>query len=266
MKDLSNENIIHIKKEGIQYLQFKRLLEYKDKIQHCYTLKDIDVKNKSKESEDYKKICNALNLNNENIVHPKQTHTDIVKNVNESNTSADFIEVDGLITNKQNKILSLVFADCTPLFLYDPAKNVIGNIHSGWRGTVQKIAKKAMQKMNSEYGCNPQDIICCIGPTIRKCHFKVDDDVKDIFMQAFNDESIIEKGEVIEGKQKYYIDAVQANINMLKECGLKEENIIDSGICTVCNCEIMHSYRAEKEQSGRNAAIMGKGDGSNFPF
>ena len=256
MKDLSNENVIHVKKDGIQYLQFRKLLDYKDKITHCYTLKDFDLKNKSKDSDDYKKICKELNINNENIIYPKQTHTNIVKVVNENNKSSDFIEVDGLITNQKNKILSLVFADCTSLFLYDPTKNVIGNIHSGWKGTVQKIGKIAIQKMQAEYNCNPQDIICCIGPTIRKCHFEVDDDVKDIFMKNFNDESIIQKTEIKNGKQKYKIDAVKANVNMLKECGLKEENIIDSGICTVCNNDLLHSYRIEKDKAGRNAAIM----------
>ena len=169
---------------------------------------------------------------------------------------SNFDEVDGLITDKKNKALSLYFADCTALFLYDPIKNVIGDIHSGWRGTVQKIGMVAVQKMQEEYNCNPEDIICCIGPTIRQCHFQVEEDVKDLFMQAFNDESIIKVGEVVDGKQKYYIDAVKANINMMKSCGLKEENIIDSGICTVCNSDILHSYRTEKQNAGRNAAIM----------
>lgn len=256
MKDLSNESVIHVIKDGIEFLQFRRLLEYKDKIQHCYTLKKLNIKNASKESDDYKKICNALNLDNENIVHPKQTHTNIVEVVNENNSSSDFIEVDGLITNQKNKTLSLAFADCTSIFLYDPIKNVIGDIHSGWKGTVQKIGEVAVKKMISEYGCNPEDIIACIGPTIRKCHFEVEDDVKDIFMKSFNDESIIKKDVIKDGKQKYYIDSVTANINMLKKCGLKEENIIDSGICTVCNSDILHSYRTEKNESGRNGAII----------
>lgn len=256
MKDLSNENVIHIYKNGIQYLQFKKLLKYDNKIKHCYTLKDFSFKGKSKEDEDYKKICKELNLNWKNIVHPKQTHTNIVKCVKMNDDSSNFIGVDGLITNEKNKILSLVFADCTSFFLYDPVKNVIGDIHSGWRGTVKKIGQVAIEKMKEEYGCKPENIICCIGPTIRQCHFEVEDDVKELFLQAFNDDSIIKKGEIVNGKQKYFIDAVKANINMFKKCGLKEENIVDSGICTVCNNEILHSYRSEKENSGRNAAII----------
>ena len=256
MKDLSNENVIHIKNGDIQYLQFKKLLEHKDKLQHCFTLKDLDFRKKLKDDANYIKICNSLNLDYKNIVKPQQAHTNIVELVNEGNVSFDYQNVDGLITNVDGRIISLVYADCTALLLYDPVKSVIGNIHSGWRGTVQKIGKIAVEKMVSEYGCNPKDIICCIGPTIRKCHFEVEDDVKKIFMESFNDESIIEKTQIIDGKQKYHIDAVSANIKMLKSCGLQPQNIIDSGICTVCNSDSFHSYRAHRENAGRNAAIM----------
>ena len=80
--------------------------------------------------------------------------------------------------------------------------------------------------------------------------------VKNMFYEAFKDENIISLGEVKDGKQKYYIDTVLANINMMRSMGLKEENIIDSKICTVCNSDKMHSYRVEKELSGRNTAII----------
>ena len=36
--DLSNENVIHVEKEGIQYLQFRKLLKYSDIITHGYSL------------------------------------------------------------------------------------------------------------------------------------------------------------------------------------------------------------------------------------
>ena len=38
MKDLSNKNVIHVKREGIEYLQFKKLLEYDEIINHAYCL------------------------------------------------------------------------------------------------------------------------------------------------------------------------------------------------------------------------------------
>ncbi|MBR2744523.1 MAG: peptidoglycan editing factor PgeF [Clostridia bacterium] len=256
MKDLTNESVIHVRKDGVQFLQFRKLLEYSDKIIHCYTLKPIDIKGKSKDDENYKMICNALELDYNNVVIPFQTHTNNVDIVLKDSESGEFPETDGLITNEKNKILCASFADCTSLYLYDPVKNAIGNIHSGWRGTVAKIGKVAVEKMTKEFGSNPEDLICCIGPTIRQCHFEVEDDVKNLYMDAFGDESIIKKADIVNGKQKYFIDSVAAITKMLKQCGLKSENIIDSGICTVCNNDVLHSYRSEWNLSGRNASII----------
>lgn len=265
MKDLSNENVIHVKKSGVEYLQFRRLLQYEDKISHCFTLKDLTFGDnlnfyeiKDKVLESYNKITSKLNLDSKNIVRPFQTHTNFVKNV--TTEKGIFIEelkdIDGLLTDRKDEILSLTFADCMPIYLYDEKKNIIGNIHSGWKGTLNKIGKLAVEKMIKDYNSNPEDIICAIGPTIRKCHFEVDEDVKDMFYEALNDSNIISIGKIKDGKQKYYIDTVLANINMMKRLGLKDENIIDSKICTVCNSDKMHSYRVDKDLAGRNTAII----------
>ena len=262
MSDLSNENVVHIHKNGVEYLQFRRLLQYPE-IEHCYTLREKlnfrKYENDHILQESYEKICNALKLDKNNIVKPHQTHTDRVEIV-EKNTQV-FDEVDGLITDQKDIILCTTSADCTGLIFYDPVKKVIGNVHSGWRGTLQKIGQKTVKKMIDIYGSDPKDIICCICPHIRKCHFEVEEDVKELFEKEFNTtgriNEIITKGNIIDqNKQKYYIDTTLINKLILKEIGLKEENIIDSGICTVCHAESFHSYRVDKEQSGRNATTV----------
>ncbi len=264
--DLSNENVVHVKKNGIEYIQFKKLLEYEDILTHCFTLKPLDFGDNSNYEEkkdivikNYKTICNELNIDYKNIVRPYQTHTNNVKELGED--FGIFLDenkdIDGFITNKRNKILSLTYADCTPIYLFDPVKKAIGNIHSGWQGTVKKIAKKSIEKMIQVYNSNPENIICVIGPTIRRCHFEVEDDVKDIFLKEFEDiKDIITKGEIKESKQKYYIDTVKINKRMLMEMGICEENIIDCGICSVCNSELIHSYRKEGKTAGRNTALI----------
>ena len=268
MKDLSNENIIHVKNGDIEYLQFRRLLEYKDVLTHCFTLRELDFSgfdryeaNKEKVEDSYQKICKELNIEYNNLCRPKQTHTNIVKRIEDGDEGIykeKFFDVDGLVTDKKNKALVFCFADCTPLLFFDPIKKVISNVHSGWRGTLNKIGKNAVNKMIDEYGCKPEDIICCIGPTIRKCHFEVDEDVKDIFYNNFKDEIDVEKyiANSTEKDGKYYIDTVGVNINILLNLGLKQENIIDSKICSVCDEDIIHSYRAHGENSGRNISIM----------
>lgn len=135
--------------------------------------------------------------------------------------------------------------------MYDTKKNVIANVHSGWRGTIQKVSAKTIEKMEQIYGCNPKNIICCISPSIRKCHFEVDEDVKNMFENSFKDISKFASKE-----NKWHIDTVKINIEILKEKGVKEENIIDSKICTVCNSNLIHSYRGSNKHNGLEMGII----------
>ena len=257
-EDLSNENVIHVKKQNVQYIQFRKLLEYKDKINHCYTMRTFDNDYREDNGKNYKELCECLNFDYKKIKRiDNQIHSNFVEKVDDINKV--YTNIDGLISDKRGVSLWLRYADCTPVYLYDTKKNIIGNIHSGWKGTVQKIAKVAVKKMIQEYGSNPEDIMCAFGPNRAKCHFKVDEDVKSIFEETFsymNNKDIISIGEVEEGKQKYYIDTNLINRNLLKEVGVRDENIIESKICTVCNHDKFYSYRKDKE-ARRNAAVIG---------
>lgn len=111
--------------------------------------------------------------------------------------------------------------------------------------------------MIKEFECNPKDIICCICPSIRKCHFEVEKDVKDMFEKEFKD--LENLNNIIEEKipnTKWNIDTVLINEMILEKQGLKKENIIDSGICSVCNSDLIHSYRVEKKGYGLNTALI----------
>ena len=256
--DLSNNNMIHIKDGKVEYLQFKKLLEYKDIICHCYTLKGLNNDYSKNDGVNYKRLCDSLKIDEEAVKKINhQAHSDRVERVNSKEEV--FSNIDGLLTNKRNIYLSLNFADCMPILFFDPKEKVVGNIHSGWRGTVQKIGQKGALKMIKEYDINPNNLLCFIGPCINKCHFEVDEDVKEIFENTFsyllNKEEFIQK---VEQKQnKYLIDTNIINRKLLEECGILRENIIESNICTVCNSDKMHSYRTDKELAGRNTAIIG---------
>lgn len=273
MKDLSNENIIHIKKNGIEYLQFKKLLEYSDIIEHAYgigldrnyrTAKSKGEEAYNKAISDYKDLCNAIGIKYTNCVKPCQEHTKNIRIVKQkmNNGKLDFEQeeykaTDGLITNQSKIALATTNADCILLIFFDPVKKVIANVHSGWRGTLQRISVQAVNKMKSEFNCNPKDIICCICPSIRKCHFEVHVDVQEPYYNEFKD--LKEINDLIVKRQdedKWNIDTVEINKIILRRAGLKEENIIDCGICSVCNSDLIHSYRAEKEGYGLGTAII----------
>lgn len=257
----SNENIILKDNGDIQYIQFKRLLKYG--IKHCYTLKGEKLdfsKDSEYEKESYSRISKAIDIDENTLVKPIQTHTSTVKCIDKIIDRDELNDVDGLITDKENIALTTKNADCILFLFYDPVKKVIANVHSGWKGTFQKIAEKAVVKMINYYKCDPKDIICCICPSIRKCHFEVDEDVKDLcssifeFTNRLND--IIEVGEIKDGKTKYMIDTVMINKILLESLGLKKSNIIDSEICSVCNSDRVHSARAEGQNFRRATAII----------
>ncbi|MCI9016064.1 MAG: peptidoglycan editing factor PgeF [Clostridia bacterium] len=272
--DLSNENIIHKKGEKLDYIQFRKLLEYPE-ITHAITLStnhfsifanEEVYKNKETLIKNYKNLAKELQIDYNKIIRPYQTHTDTIKIIEQETKEIEIFpkeleNVDGLITNKKNIFFSLGYADCIPILIYDKQKKVIANIHSGWKGTLKKIAPKAVKQMILKYNSKPEDILCFIGPSIRKCHFEVEQDVYEKFEKEIKRDNASLKEEVIikniKSSTKYNIDTVQINKDNLKQIGILEENIIDSKMCTVCNHTKIHSYRIEKEKAGRNTAIIG---------
>lgn len=289
-----------------QLLKFKKLDEFKDKVELVYSLKAYDngFKYDLKENSivdvrltKFDKIAQSLNIDKRKIILPKQEHTDNIRIIEEKdivdsnnnctkkedldnktnyikkdnldNIDSNLVtnlfyklrDIDGLITNVKGAILATTFADCTPLFFYDPIKNVIGNIHSGWPGTTKKIGAKAIDMLVKQMGCNPKNILCFIGPHIRKECFLVNDDVKEIFEKTFTDicknYNVIEETNMHNEKGKQYrIDTTLINKIMLKEKGILEENIFDCNLCTVCNKDMFHSRRAEGINYEVNTGIM----------
>lgn len=260
MRDLSNKNIIQVNKEGLRYIQFKKLLDFG--IKHAYSLKNekMDIRKKGgnpeKEKESYKKLCEAVGLNVENLSKPDQQHTNKVEIINKVHKTKELKETDGLITNQKNIILATTNADCILYLIYDPKNKIIANVHSGWRGTYQRIIEKTIDKMK-ELGSRPEDIIICICPSIRKCCFEVENDVKEMFQEKFSFLKNINK-HIINGynPNKFHIDTVEINNQLLQNKGIKKENIYDSGICSVCNSDIIHSYRIEKSKFKLGTAII----------
>ena len=278
--DLSNENIVYTKTDKTEYIQFKKLLKYSDIITHAFSVgTDVNFRGTKKEKEkiikcnqekmlnDYTKLCTSLDLE-KNIVRPIQTHSNNIKIVtrkilkNEPDIYVEKYEnTDGLITQKKDIILATTSADCILLIFFDPETKTIANIHSGWKGTYKQIASKTVKKMKQELSIKPENLICCMCPSIRKCHFEVKQDVKDLFEEEFKNKTdisrLIKKQPYKEGTdEKWNIDTIELNKAMLIKEGLKPENIIDSKICTVCNSDQLHSYRVEKEKLGLETAII----------
>ena len=171
------------------------------------------------EELDCKFIHKPFDLKNENdlkelskkykIIKGNQTHSTNVKVITKDNINEVFENVDGLITNLKNIYLLTVVADCQGILLFDKKNKVIGNIHSGWRGTLNRIIKNAVNIMINEFNSNVENIKVYFSPCIHKCCFEVSSDVKEMFEKEFSDleiENYITKGNK---EDKYYIDTLK---------------------------------------------------------
>lgn len=203
--------------------------------------------------ENYKRFCDAIEVDYKKCVVSKQTHTVNIRTVTADDIGKgiirerDYDNVDGLITNIPEITLVTHYADCVPLAFVDTKKKVIALSHSGWRGTVEKIGALTVKKMCEEFGCNPSDIICGIAPSICKDCFEVDSPVSDIFLSAegLGNEVVRDRG-----NGKFDVDLWKANALILQQAGIPAENITVTDICTMCNPDVFHSHRASKGKRG----------------
>ena len=144
---------------------------------------------------------------------------------------------DAMITNLKDKKLVIKTADCIPILLYDKEHKVIALIHSGWKGTINNIVNNTVKQMINNYNSKSQNIKAYIYPSIRQCHFEVEEDVYKLFRNKIKN---IDKY-TIKKENKYLIDLQSIIKNQLKE--IKINNIYDSDICTYCHHHEFYSYR-----------------------
>ena len=122
--------------------------------------------------ENYSRMAAALGVDREKMVLTWQTHTTNIRVVSADDLGKgvvkdrDYRDIDGLLTNMPGVTLVTFFADCVPLYFVDPKHHAIGLAHSGWRGTVNRMGEKMIHAMEREYGSAPEDLICCVGPSI----------------------------------------------------------------------------------------------------
>ncbi len=210
--------------------------------------------------ENYEIFSQALGIKPESIVLSRQTHTDNIRIVTSEDCGKgiykdfDYSDIDALITNVSGITLVTHSADCCLLALYDSDKKVIAAAHSGWRGTVAEIGKKTVQKMSQEFGCNPENIVVGIAPSIGKCCYEVDEPVYNEFARL--DYLVLERIFSQKGGGKYMLDLWEANRQILLHSGIKHDNIDVTDLCTNCNHNEFHSHRATAGKRGVNALFI----------
>jgi YfiH family protein len=223
----------------------------------------------------------ALKASKMPVIALRQIHSDIVQVVNSSNSepSGDALKGDALITSEPGILLVVQTADCVPILLADKKRRAVAAIHAGWRGTLQRIAEKALGRMQMEFGTSPQDVIAALGPGIGQCCFEVGPEVAAEFAAKFPEASEWFKGpfdSLARGdndpnwlpwltmrppghqlpEPRAHLDLIAANRAILINAGILPGNISSSGFCTACRTDLFFSYRRERI-TGRMMAAIG---------
>lgn len=208
--------------------------------------------------ENIKALCHSFETPVNALVMTEQVHKDKLETVklsqckfNETDgfKTAVLSATDGVFTNEKGVLLLTFYADCTPIYFYDTTLEVIGMVHSGWRGTALKVAQKGIEHMVNQFGSRRSDIKVVIGPCAGDCCYEVDDYVKE----HFNDYESFFKPTAV---GHYLMDLKGINHRILLDSGLTSTQIEVSSNCTLCETQRYFSYRNENGKTGRMAAFM----------
>jgi polyphenol oxidase len=151
---------------------------------------------------------------------------------------------DALITRLRGIGLVIKIADCQAVFLVDPRRKIIANIHCGWRGSVQNILGKVVQLLQERFQCRPEELLAAISPSLGPCcaefrHYR--EELPESFWSF--------------SRQPQHFDFWAISRWQLCNAGLRAEHIEAAGRCTVCGHDRFFSYRAAKI-TGRMAAVL----------
>lgn len=204
------------------------------------------------------RFLHALQLDLDNVVCCQQVHGNQVAVVGDRHRglgaytlSTALADYDAMITKSPGLVLMSFYADCIPMFFFDPRQRVIGLAHAGWKGTMSRIAAAMVLSLKSEFGTDPADIQVFIGPGIDKCCFQIKEDLKAKVQREFTAvHDIIKKDE-----RGYFWDLKATNRKILLDEGILPRHISSSKLCTGCEARFF-SYRREGGITGRMGAVL----------
>ena len=203
--------------------------------------------------ENRRRIFEAVDLPVESLYDAWQVHGDRVMVIDEPRPlTQDHVQADALITAKDGVTLFMRFADCVPIYLYDPVRRVAGIAHAGWMGTVKKIGAKTVQEMTRHFGCKPGDVMAGIGPSIGPDEYEVGENVIEALQDAFPED--VDKLLFKKQKGSMHLDLWTANRLTLVKAGVRQIEI--AGISTAAHTNDWYSHRAENGKTGRMGALI----------
>lgn len=198
-----------------------------------------------------KNLLAKENLSYTSIVIPGQTHSTNVACIT-SSVGKELVHIpntDAVVTNQKGVVLTVVTADCVPIIYHDSRAGIIGISHGGWKGTLEKISLKVIEKM-IQLGSRKEHIAIAIGPAIGSCCYGVYGE-RLFKLQTEFDERVFEQR-----KNKVFIDLKKANVLTVRRSGIPDGQMALSDLCTSCQSEEFFSYKRDGEIRGEMLSFV----------
>lgn len=260
--------MIEQERDGIVFFEFESLAGY-GRIRHAvfsrqggvslapFASLNLSVSVADEKARVYANRRRAYGLfgrDTDSVVHAHLVHRNQVAQVTQANNGTWLAHCDGIVTNESGCALTMNYADCTPIFLYDPVQQAIGLGHAGWKGSVVDLPGAMVRKMESAFGSNPADLVACIGPCISWENYEVDEPLVSEVQAGFaNWEALLQKPGK-NGNGRFHYNLPRANQMRLEQAGVTQIEL--SGICTASSTDFFFSHRAENGKTGRFGTIL----------
>jgi YfiH family protein len=203
-------------------------------------------------AENRKRAFQALERQIDSLYDVWQVHSAEVASTDSPRPlNVPHLKADAILTDRQEVTLFMRFADCVPILLVDPSRKVAGVAHAGWQGTVKRVAQAAVQAMQERYGCQVENILAGIGPSIGAHHYPIGPEVADQVRMVFGAEA---EALLPPCNGAVQFDLWAANRLILEQAGIRKIEVASH--CTACDLENWFSHRAEAGRTGRFGALI----------
>lgn len=192
-----------------------------------------------------------FNRDTDTVVHAHLVHGHKVARVTRVDDGSWIPHVDGIVTDEPGCALTMNYADCAPILLYDPQHRAIGVGHAGWKGAVADLPGALVRAMQREFATDPGRLLAAVGPCIDACCYEVGEPVISDVRRVFEEPDTLL---LQDGGSRPHFDLPEANRRRLARAGVR--NVEMSGLCTACRTDLFFSHRAEQGRTGRFGAIF----------
>ena len=202
-------------------------------------------------AENNRRVLDVFGYRREQAVTAWLMHGRDVAVITHTDLGCDPQRVDALVTRERGLPLTMRFADCVPIVLFDPVQRAIGVAHAGWRGVALNVVAATVRTMVDAFGSDRRRLWAGVGPAIGVERYEVGAEVAEQVAAACPPGArLTQPG----SNGRPHLDLAAAVTTQLQAAGVG--TIEASHICTASNTGEWFSHRAENGKTGRFGLVV----------